>query len=221
MTMQIVLLCDEGLVFAGDLLQREEPKSGRWQSWRRYHGTKLKIDDKEEIFIACARNMDFARSIADELIKRLRECPVQDRGRCILDIGEEMARPDDQGAECIVMFASPKANFFHLHVFSDGTCKCRTQVDRSISGDVGNPASFWIEMYFLPTLPIARLVHLGAHAITAAGNLSSGNIGGLEIVTAANGRFEKWSDVANRDLEEKVKATAFTIGGIVLGGDSS
>lgn len=216
MTMQVVMLCDEGLVFAGDLRQTEQPSKGRWTSRRGYHGTKIRADSDQEIFIACARNMDYARSIADALISDLGGCEPQNRGRRILAIGEEMAAPDPLGAECIVMFASPQPSFFHLRIDSCGKCNCLVGIDRSVAGDAGNPAYFWAERYYINTLSIPRLTHLAAHIITAAGGLSCGNISGLEIVTATDGKFNQWNAEDNRNLEAAVKAEAADIGRIVL-----
>ncbi len=221
MTMQVVLLCNEGLVFAGDLRQTETTSQGKWvPNWRGYLGTKIKTDGNEKIYIACARNMDYARQIADALIADLIECEPTERGRRILTTGEKMAAAsnDPLGAECIVMFAAPQPSFFHLRVDSYGKCSCYVGINRSIAGDTGNPANFWAERYHTDTLSIPQLTHLAAHMIVDGGKISCGNIDGLEIIIATDGKFIQWTDEDNRNLEAKIKAEALTIGGIVLGG---
>ncbi len=214
MTLQVGMTGVDGLVLVGDTKQFKEPPQGIWSS---YHSSKIKIGDNGKIAIACARNMLLADRIAEEILANIAECDVQSRGRRILDIGTKLAMPDKAGAECIVAFAEPEPSLHLFQLVSDGTPYCTIPVDRTVSGNSGNAAYFWAERYYKQSLRVEQLVRLGAHIVVAAGKLSSGSIGGLEIVTCDSSGFHRWAKQQNKEAEFEAARMGEYVGGLILG----
>jgi hypothetical protein len=214
MTMQVGMVASDGLVVVGDTKQFKEPQDGGFRS--SYSGTKIKIAANGQIAIACARNMLLANRIADQILIDLVECPIQDRGRRILDTGTRLAMPDRMGAECLIAFAGPEFSLYHFQLPSDGKTYCTTPIDRAVSGDSGSAACFWAERYYSPLLRVDQLVPLAAHIIVSGAKLNSGSIGGLEVVACDKGGFHRWSNEENTQLESCTHDLGARLGQIVI-----
>jgi hypothetical protein len=208
MTMQVGMVGTDGIILASDT---------KWM----YTGTvrqtssssKIRINDKRTVAIACARNMENSVSIADNIIAELKDdkdweyliLPIEAIARQVLSLpGDPASERND--AQCLIVSRSPNLQLFFLQIAvvnrQAGTPLCQKVKDKAVAGDNVNAAVFWSERFYKPT-PIRTLAPLASHLIVAASKLNPAAIGGLEIVLCDNSGLHRLSDESVWKLDSK------------------
>jgi hypothetical protein len=192
MTMQIVMVGTDGIVLASDTRWMNNNSGVRHTS----SASKIKVSHKKGVAIACARSLELASRIADDLIDEL-----DDQGWLLFDqaaipiaeraISAVKSRRDD--FQCLIVTTKPIRRAFHLcfGIYAQQKHVTCQQVSNSqVAGDNVNAAVFWSERYYWRSSlrhEVQQLVPLAAQVICSAGELSKDNISGLEIVVC-NGK---------------------------------
>jgi hypothetical protein len=225
MTMQIGVVGTDGIVLASDTLwMREDTHFGAVLNTS--NASKLRIDYQQGIAIACARSMETATRVAEELIrgcvdgqKSFASWRATETANQVL----EKAHPMRKEIECLIVAATPKPKLFHLHYgildpAIQNQAICEEESRKCIAGNRTNAACFWAERYcqYLPPQPIKRLIPLVAHMIVSASVLNSAGIGGLEIVVCETSGIKRLSDDSTALLIAQSKEWDQEIGSLVM-----
>jgi hypothetical protein len=224
MTMQVGMVGTDGIVLASDTLWMHEDVTGIRHTSNK---SKFRIDYERGIAISCARSMETAVRIADDLIKEL---PDEGRGRlewsavAVANRTLEQAHNTRKPFQCLIVSTKPKPQLFHLHygVFDPAVqagAACDKEPRRYAAGDQTNAACFWSERYqqHFPPQSIQRLIPLAAHLIVSASKLNSAAIGGLEIVVCDESGIHLLSDESTAALEAQSAEWDQQIGDLVMG----
>jgi hypothetical protein len=115
MTMQVGMVGINGIVLASDTLwMKNDPTGVRHSS----NSSKLKIDYERKVAISCARSMEVALQIAQDLIAELTDeewaCPPNAATR-IADRVLSRANNERKIFQCLILAAEPMPQLFHLH----------------------------------------------------------------------------------------------------------
>lgn len=226
MTMQVGMIGTDGIVLASDTLCNREPlpSSGPFQlgiAARLNYGTsKILIHDNGKIAVTCARDMLLATNLAESIFEGLTTEYWSNPGQRMRDIGtNEIAKRRWREVECLVALSEPIPALFHLQCLEMGAnSSCEKITSFAFAGDATNAAIFWTLRYY-QTKPVKELVSLAAQTVTDAGCLSSGNVGGVEVVYCDSSGFHRLAEVENRDLETKAKKHSEHIGNLIGGRD--
>jgi hypothetical protein len=211
MTMQIGMVGSDGVLIASDTLWMNTEENQYAHTRHTSNTTKIELDYKKGIAIACARHMELASRIAKDLLVELddedwggpdtRATHIADRA-----LGEaDVKRRDFQ---CTIITAYPEPRLFQLHSgihAGQKGSRCQTHSSKVVAGDTANSAVFWSERYYSSWTeslrPIEELIPLAAHLVCSAGRIGPGAIGGLEIVVCNSSGLRRLSDSSISKLE--------------------
>ncbi|HVZ59202.1 MAG TPA: hypothetical protein VG892_00300 [Terriglobales bacterium] len=196
MTIQIGLLGNDGILLAGDTRCTNNPPLYEVHRGLRvgYNATKIISSHEQKIAIACARNLETARHIANEIISSsMTEEEWLSPILRIEEIGARvLAKADGRNdAHCLIakMGAQPRLFLFMYATVNGepGKPLCEEITTNAVAGDNMNAAIFWVDRYY-EKKPIRSLIPMAAQFVVMAGKLNSGVINGLEMVLCdANG----------------------------------
>ncbi len=188
MTMQVGMAASNGVILASDTKCWDE-SLGRTVT---FGLAKIRVSDDRKMAVSCAHDMKLAFRAADSitanLLPKLWRKPEAHISEIVLS---ELDRTGAQQHECLIVLSEPTPT---LYVFSSGQKINAEWVDQMCSrvptyafcGHLTNAAVFWADRFFRPDVPRLRtmeeLIPLASQIIVDAGRLSSGNIGGLEII---------------------------------------
>jgi hypothetical protein len=224
MTMQVGMVGTDGIVLASDTLWMHEDVTGVRHTSNK---SKVKIDYAQGVAISCARSMETAGRIADDLMKELLD---ESRGRldwsavAVANRILEQAHPARKPFQCLIVTAGKKPQLFHLHygVFDPAVqagAACDNEPRRYVAGDQTNAACFWSERYqqHSPPQPVQRLIPLAAHLVVSAARLNSAAIGGLEIVVCDKSGIHLLSDESTAALEAQSAEWDEKVSDLIMG----
>jgi hypothetical protein len=211
MTLQIGMVGGDGIAIVGDTWRYIESRD---RPWFGYHASKIRVSDSGRVAAACARTLDISTRIADEIFQSL-DGQCENRRAEIERIGTRVANGHD--AECLVAFADPLPSVFLFLGSKEGERRCEELYSCFQIGDAQNTAFFWVMRYWRSTLNIQQLVRLGSLTVVSAGKISSGSIGGLEVLTCDKSGFQLWTKEQNEALASETAVLLDQIGNVVLG----
>ncbi len=214
MTLQVGMISNSGIVIVGDTWQYIDPSRDQ-TIWTGYHASKIRISDSGRIAVACARTMDVAFRIADEIFAHCGEQsePIS-RYLTIQEIGTRIAKGLD--AECLIVFAEPQPVLYSFVHSRKDEHRCMEICSAFATGDVGNPAYYWVMRYYRAGMTTAQLVRLGALVNVSAERLSSGSVGGLEVLTCDSEGIKVWSREKCESLRKEGQRLTDQIGGLIF-----
>jgi len=206
MTMQVGMVGSDGIILASDTKWMNTGDARQTSS-----SSKIRFNDNRTVAISCARNMENAVRIAEEVISRLKT--DQDWEYPILAI-EEIAKgvldprgdPERNDAQCLIVSLRPTLQLFCLEVAvvnrQAGSPLCRKILDKAVIGDRVNAAIFWSERYY-ERKPIRNLMPLAAHLIVSASKLNPVAISGLEVILCEQAGMHRLADKSISELVSK------------------
>lgn len=213
MTMQVGMVAEGGnIVLASDTRWTTSPLVSGCGARHGCNSHKIKIDDRNSIAIACARDKIDANRVADAFIQ-LRDVSEQDRAQRMREIGAAVA--DSKDLECIVAFAYPNPMLWFFQYINQQVVSCEPVFTYVFSGDTVNAAVFWIRNYH-DFQSIDQLKRLGAHMIVSAGKICPDTISGLEIVYLDRSGVHSLSIEENRAMELEAKERDAKIGQFIM-----
>jgi len=225
MTMQVGMVGTNGVLIASDTRWMNPPMLRENQFWaggrHTFNSPKITICHERGLAISCAKDMNTARHVANEIIRTMKDEDLRYPISSIETIGASVLRSAEQpnpDAQCLIAFAHPVAQLFLFQfatVNGQRVPACQQMGTFAIAGDNINPAIYWPERYY-QKLPIERLVPLAAHTIIAAHKLFNGAISGLEIVLCDASGVHRLSDDSIGELELKANEWDKEIGGLFL-----
>jgi hypothetical protein len=195
MTMQVGMVGSDGIVLASDTLW-QNGESTQWASTRYgNHSPKIQFDNKKGVAIACARNLELAYQVADELMGRMADSDweyPENAVKAICTPIYDRAPERRREFQCTIAVRAATDTevsgykLFQLHAGMMGTAlRWQPKYPVAVAGDTVNAAVFWAERYYSswhPLRPIDELIPLAAHIVLSAGYIARGAIGGLEII---------------------------------------
>jgi hypothetical protein len=201
--MQVGMVGTDGIVLASDTKWVQPTIQGVRSS---LNASKIRISYERGIAISCARNMETATLIADNIISGLSDSdmkfpilPIEAIAKKVID---EAADRND--VQCLIVLLQPSHRLFRLRSvsFNGGyAAMCDAEITgKAITGDLDNAAIFWSEMYY-ERRPVTHLARVAAQLVVMAGKINSGMIGGLEIVLCDHAGFRRLSVDSNARLE--------------------
>jgi hypothetical protein len=205
MTMQVGMVGKDGIVLASDTMQVQSTIGGARSS---FNASKIKISHDRGIAISCARNMETATLVAKNIISGLGDSRMESPIALIEDIVKNVM--DGSGwrndVHCLIVLLRPRPRLIRVHT-SCGAVMCDDDITgKVVAGDIENAGIFWSEMYY-ERQPINYLARVAAQLVVMAGKISSGNIGGLEVVLCSPSGFRRLSADSNARLESAVNET--------------
>jgi hypothetical protein len=214
-TLQVGMVSNSGIVIVGDTWQYVEPSRDQ-KIWTGYHASKIRVSTSGRIAVACARTMDVAMRIADEIFA---QCDGQTEGTSrhtkVEEIGTRLAKGLD--AECLIVFSEPQPVIYSFVHSRNDEYRCMEIYSAFATGDVGNPAYYWVMRYYKAGLTIAQLALLGALVNVSAEKLNSGSIGGLEVLTCDSDGIRVWSREESESLRAEGQRLTDQIEGLIFG----
>jgi hypothetical protein len=218
MTLQVGMLGENGIVLASDTKIYSEAAGRTITSGV----SKIKIGRNGKMAVSCARDMNGAYHVADALISELSESIWEFPEGSICDIAVAALKSGRfRGVECLI--ALSKSPYPSIHFFSSGESEggefhnayCAPVTAYAFCGHASNSAVFWADRFFRAKPPryrsIEELMPLAAQIIFDGGELSSGAIGGLELVLCDSAGIHPLS----RDQNIKFEADAYARGGAI------
>lgn len=192
MTMQVGMMASDGVLIAGDKVWANNESTQYASARHTSNTTKIEINYDKGVAIACARSMELATRVAQDLLSELDPgdwAGPENRIKPITTKLLEQLPEKRRHFQCIIATARPEFQLFHLYAglydLQKGV-ECRRQDHTVFAGDTMNSAVFWRERYYSSwegsPLPIDQLIPLAAHIVLSAGQIGRGAIGGLEIV---------------------------------------
>jgi hypothetical protein len=193
MTMQVGMVGLDGILIASDTLWSNTEGNQFAATRHTNNTTKITIDHAKGVAIACARSMELADQIAEDLLRKLSSEDWAGPENIAVQIANDaIAKLPERRRifQCLIATIKPEWQLFHLHAgLFEGRvgARCQRQDHTVFAGDTVNSAVFWRERYYSsysepPLRPIDELIPLAAHIVLSAGEISRGYIGGLEIV---------------------------------------
>jgi len=193
MTLQVAMVGTDGVLLASDTLwseTRQEMISGKAQHSRHTYGrTKIFVDEKRNVAVSFARNMETSRRAAELIASDVREAQWESPETIIEEIAFRAIESLPQNrfdVNCLIV--SPNMRVFQLEMEQRFTPEgqqdhpsCCEHTDKAVAGDTFSPALYLMEQYYEPR-PIHTLAPLASQIIFAGAKLSPDRIGGLEIV---------------------------------------
>jgi hypothetical protein len=214
-TLQVGMISNSGIVIVGDTWQYIDPSRDQ-KIWTGYHASKIRISASGRIAVACARTMDVALRIADEIFA---QCDEQVGGAArhakIEEIGTRIAKGVD--AECLIVFSGPHPVMYSFVHSRNDEFRCMEIYSAFATGDVGNPAYYWVMRYYKAGLTMAQLALLGALVNVSAENLNSGMVGGLEVLTCDSEGIQVWLRQESESLRAEAQRVTDQIDGVIFG----
>lgn len=215
MTLQVGMVSNSGIVIVGDTWQYIDPARDQ-KVWTGYHASKTKVSVSGRVAVACARTMDIAFRIADEIFA---QCDGQtdriSRHAKLEEIGTRIAKGLD--AECLIVFSEPRPVMYSFVHSRNDEYRCMEIYSAFATGDVGNPAYYWVMRYYKANLTIAQLARLGALVNVSAEKLNSGSVGGLEVLTCDSEGIRVWSREESESLRAEGQRLTDQIEGLISG----
>jgi hypothetical protein len=102
----------------------------------------------------------------------------------------------------LTIFFSPEAREFWVLKIGRNSI-AHAYMDKCVMGDVANPATYFLERCYRPTLPVSQLIFLAAHIILMGPSFNSVGVGGLNITKCEAGKAESLSLDQLHDLEKR------------------
>lgn len=235
MTLHVGLVGSDGIVLAGDTLQWANPNANSAPSragistWLNQTLSKIKISDDGKIAVSCAQDLREAYALADAVIAGLSpqfwEIP---EGR-IQDIAQSYSEACVRwhGAQSLIVLSHPAPALYLLECLVDEHTQqplnpqCRAVPMYAFDGDALNGAIFWAMRYYRTLSPhertIHRLMRLGAQIVADAGEISSGNVGGLEVVYSDTQGIHRLAVPENAILLQEAQERSSTVRSLIIG----
>src|SRR6266481_6977564 len=209
MTMQVGMVGTDGIVLASDTKQVQSTIGGVCSS---FNASKIKICQERGIAISCARNMETATLVAKNIILGLGDSQMESPIALIENIAKKVI--DDPGCRndvhCLIVLLRPRPRLIRVRTIG-GEITCDDDITgKVVAGDIENAGIFWSEMYY-ERRPIKHLARVAAQLVVMAGKISSGNVGGLEVVLCDASGFRRLSADSNARLESTVNQMDETI----------
>lgn len=223
MTIQVGMVGTDGLLLVGDTRWTNEPTliNRDWAAGRfGFNSTKLKISHERGMAVACARNMETATRIANEVLSNLRTedfeypiLPIEAMGAKVLSTAG-----DRNNAQALIALIHPEPQLFLFQFGSlnrEWGAYCQKMDTIAIAGDNLNAAIFWAERYY-QSLPVEKLIPLAAQVVVSAKKLNTGTIGGLEGIVCNRTGIHRLSPHSILELERKASELDVAIGDMFL-----
>jgi hypothetical protein len=213
-TLQVGMVSNSGVVIVGDTWQHIDAARDQ-KIWSGYHASKIKLSASGRIAVACARTMDVAFQIADEIFAHC-DGPMEPTSRYfkIEEIATRIAKGVD--AECLIVFAEPQPVIYSFVHSRKDEHRCMELYSAHATGDVGNPAYYWVMRYYNAGMTLAQLARLGALVNVSAEKLNSATIGGLEVLTCDSEGIRIWSRDECESLRAEGQRLTDQIEGLIL-----
>jgi len=227
MTMQVGMVGTDGVLIASDTLWMNTEDTQYASVRHTSNTTKIEIDYRNGVGIACARNMELAGRIAKDL---LNEFDAEDWGgpdTRAVDIANKVLEESSERRrdfQCTIVTAKPEPQLFQLHhgIFHlQKGARCQLHSRKVFAGDTVNSAVFWGERFYSSweesLQPIHNLIPLAAHIIFCAGKIGRGTIGGLEIAFCDSSGIHRLSEASIKELEYATSGWDAHCGETILG----
>jgi hypothetical protein len=227
MTMQVGMVGKDGIVLASDTRWTMKARLEN-QSWAGAEfgvgSSKIKIDAKRGIAIACAADMRSAQLFADAILAALKqedfvhpEAVVRDTAlKTLPDVTERTA------PQCILVLTRPSRRIFlcqFAYYNNKLAPECLEMENLAIAGHNTNAAIFWAERYsrYFQEMTIKKLIPLASHLIVSAEMVNPGGVAGLEIAYCDRTGLHRLSKEKNRKWHSKATAWDARITEMILG----
>ena len=239
MTLHVGMTTSDDAILVGDVrvyadVTVELPQQGVRESsvWHAEARSKITIADGGNIAIARAHDVTQSRlvtkAIADGLTRAYWNNPEEKLEE--LAAAALAGEPIWRGVHCLVALRLPSPSLFKIECAKDPTtqqnvCVCHRGDGYMVAGDSHNPSTFFGTRY-LQSDPArvwtaSELLPLAVQIVVDGGRVSSGPIGGLEIVCGSSSvpfhrlsvpERQAWSAEAMRRSEkiEKIVSSPFT-----------
>lgn len=200
MTIHVGMIGSDGIVLAGDTLQFADPlvNSAPYRAGISTRMTqtvsKIKVSPNREIAVSCAQDLRQAYELADAIIAGFSQNSADFYEGRIQEIADSYSLTQQawHGAQCLILTAKPFPALYLLECLVDlksgqrSPAQCRCVPGYAFDGDCLNGAIYWAMRYYLRLPPTKRTVphlkRLAVQTVADAAALSSGSIGGLEVV---------------------------------------
>jgi hypothetical protein len=191
MTMQVGMVGVDGIVLVSDQLANSRVSESSFAQklgvgvTAFFGPSKLFVDPEEKMVVACAHDLRHGKTIAEVIFQKLTpEFWAQPILRLKEIANEVVAAEGWNGSHCLILLSQPIS--LYLMQCSPKNCEVDIIGLYVFSGDPCNPATFWAHRFFKEVLPnertIQKMLPLASQVVVDAGNVSSGNVGGLEAV---------------------------------------
>jgi hypothetical protein len=222
MTMQVGMVACDGVILASDTKTWGEPFGRTITSGL----SKIRVNEESGIAIPCAKDLAGAYQVADAIIENLlpQSFSAPEQRICEVAIARLKSAKLDGGECMIALSGDPPA----LYLFSSGQRKnkvwarayCSRVATYVFGGHIGSAATFWADRFFRPDdlkmRTMDELIPLAAQIIVDAGRLSSGNIGGFELVRCDATGIHPLSLLESNQLEVEAQKRSKSIEGLLF-----
>jgi hypothetical protein len=189
MTLQVGLVGTNGIVLASDKKAVVfEP------SLHTSLESKILIDREKGLAGCCAGNEVSARvrreifSNSHLLELEYPQSPIEELAAQIYKSIPLEEQAGGNPSDLLIVSLEHLKRLYHLRM-SATQCTLWSKENKHIQGDLGNPASLFVEAYYRKK-PIQGLVFLAAHTILTANRLNPTAVEGLEVVKCSSEGFE-------------------------------
>jgi hypothetical protein len=233
MTMQVGMVASDGIVLASDSLEYAEQRVSRFSSRSgvepriTYSASKIRVAEHGKVAVSCAGDVGESFDLADAILSRLsREFWASPEPRIEETVKTGMEKQEWRGAESLIVLSEPSPSLFLLQCLlkdektGERRPLCRRVPMWAFAGDSTNAAVFWA-VRFYRSIPsesrtIETLKPLAAQIVTDGGHMSSGSIGGLEIVYSDRSGIHALSSSQNQALEAEAALRGSRIQEMIL-----